>query len=377
MSGPHTKNEGVIEPDCRSAGEWSSLLVRGVSVAALGLVVWLVGTYGPLSALGSSSPLRSFPVLHSSAYLGPPPAIPGILEDRRPQDDSLRFDPERLLADLSILAHDSMEGRRTGTEGGARARRFLERAFDDRNLLRVPDTMGAAADARTRSFPVNGDATRVMGTNVLGRLVGSEFPSRYIVVSAHYDHLGVRGGEVFNGADDNASGVAALLALAQAFERVSPRHSILFVALDAEESGLVGARAFVSDPPIPIDSILLNVNLDMVGRSEANEIYVAGTYHYPALVPLVEAVASESEIHVLMGHDHPDLPSGDDWTMASDHGAFHEAGVPFAYFGVEDHPGYHRPTDTVDRITPDFYVEAVVAILDFVRRADLRGGPFH
>ncbi|TVP74692.1 MAG: M28 family peptidase [Gemmatimonadales bacterium] len=261
-----------------------------------------------------------------------------------------------------------MEGRQTGTPGGDRAQAWLVEEFERRG---IPDLNGT----RTMPFdfvPRGGD-TELEGVNILGWIEGSVHPERYIVVTAHYDHLGVRNGEIYNGADDNASGTAAILEIAGWFRDNPPRHSILVVAMDAEEMGLQGARAFIAEPPVPLDRVVMNVNLDMVSRNEDDELYAAGTYHYPFLAPLVEEAADHSGISLLMGHDSPDLPPGDDWTMSSDHGPFHQAGIPFIYFGVEDHPGYHDPTDTADRITPEFYVEAVETALDFILLADRRG----
>jgi hypothetical protein len=88
---------------------------------------------------------------------------------------------------------------------------------------------------------------------------------------------------------------------------------------------------------------------------------------------MIESVAERAPVRLLTGHDRPDLPPGDDWTMASDHGAFHEVGIPFLYFGVEDHPGYHHPSDTFENITPEFYGNAVETILDFLMGADREG----
>ncbi len=282
------------------------------------------------------------------------------------EQDPGRVDRERLIGDLSILAADSMEGRRAGTPGARRARRFLEAQFDARAFSRV-------GTRRTQEFPLGGRAGDPTGTNVIGVIEGLERPGRYLVVSAHYDHLGASGSEIYNGADDNASGSAALLAVGDFFARNRPRHSILLVAFDAEERGLMGARAFISDPPIVLDSVLMNINLDMVSRSDVGELYAAGTYHYPFLAPLVEEVAERAEVTLLLGHDSPVGPSRDDWTSLSDHTAFHEAGIPFLYFGVEDHRDYHRTSDTFENVTLDFFVDAVETIIDFVQVADREG----
>jgi hypothetical protein len=279
-----------------------------------------------------------------------------------------RIDGERMLADLSAFAHDSLEGRRTGTAGGEKALAYLVRAFDGRGLDRI-----GGERAHPFEFTGRGGGDAQSGVNVLGLVPGTVHPDRYIVVSAHYDHLGVRNGQIFNGADDNASGTAAILALATWIRDNPQRHSFLFVAFDAEEMGLQGARAFVSGPPVARERIVMNVNLDMVSRSPAGELYAVGGYHYPFLAPLIAEVAEASRIALLTGHEGPGLPPGDDWTGSSDHAPFHQAGIPFVYFGVEDHPGYHQPTDVAEDITPVFYVEAIETALDFLLVADREG----
>jgi Zn-dependent M28 family amino/carboxypeptidase len=206
--------------------------------------------------------------------------------------------------------------------------------------------------------------------NLVGSVRGSATPDRYIVVTAHYDHVGVRNGEIFNGADDNASGTAALVELARQLRQNPPAHSVLIVALDGEEGGLTGAREFVRAPPVPVSGIVVNVNLDMVGRNDKGELYAAGTSHYPFLRPYLDSVATRSSITLTFGHDNRDGPRSDDWTSQSDHAAFHRAGIPFIYFGVEDHPDYHRPTDVAERLMPEFFAGAANTVLDAIRTFD-------
>jgi Zn-dependent M28 family amino/carboxypeptidase len=190
-----------------------------------------------------------------------------------------------------------------------------------------------------------------------------------LVLTAHYDHLGVRNGSIYYGADDNASGVAVLVALARQCQRSPWMHDAIFVAFDAEEMGLQGARAFVKALPIPSHrTIALNVNLDMVARGDKNELYVAGTSHRPELKAILAPVAARAKIKLLFGHDTGG--GQNDWTKQSDHGAFHEAGIPFLYFGVEDHPDYHKPTDTADKIDPTFFYQSALTILDAVSTVD-------
>jgi Zn-dependent M28 family amino/carboxypeptidase len=291
-------------------------------------------------------------------------APPPHLETAAPAAPVAAVDSAVLMRDISVLAHDTMEGRLVGTPGSERAQRFLLRRFAEIGLQRF-------AGAYEQPFTFERQGEQLRGVNIVGYVRGSARPDQYIVVTAHYDHLGIRNGEIYVGADDNASGTAGLLALAQHFVRHQPRHSIIFAALDAEEGGLRGARAFVASPPVARQSIVLNVNMDMIGRNDANELYVAGTHHYPQLLPFIQRVAAVAEVRLIPGHDTPNPANpSDDWTMASDHGAFHEVGIPFLYFGVEDHPDYHRPTDTMAGIQPGFYNRAVRTVLAAVRLLD-------
>ena len=288
---------------------------------------------------------------------------------------TLRIDADRMLADLRFLSSDELAGRMTGTPGNERAREHIRAAFLRHGLEPLGDSF-------THDFSFTGrrDGAEYHGVNVVGRIRGTRFPDRHIVVTAHYDHVGIgqpdeRGDSIYNGADDNASGTAALLTLAGYFRANPPAHSIVFAALDAEEMGLQGARAFVADPPIPLESVLLNVNMDMISRNERDELYAAGTHHYPFLRTYVERVAARAPLSLRMGHDRPDLPRGDDWTSASDHGAFHAQGVPFLYFGVEDHPDYHRPSDEYENIDPDFYTRAARTVLGVILEVDRDPAP--
>jgi len=275
------------------------------------------------------------------------------------------LDRAGLLEDVRVLSADSMAGRRTGTPGGVKARAYVAAAFARAGLK--PFEGGYA---RGFSFATGRDSTRVEGANLVGYLEGSERGDRFIVVSAHYDHLGVQNGQVFNGADDNASGTAALVAIAEYFAAHRPRHSMIFAAMDAEEAGLRGAQAFVAAPPVAREAIVLDVNLDMVSHSERGELYAAGAHHYPALRPYLERLAARAPVKLLLGHDAPTLPPGDDWTSSSDHGAFHAVRIPFVYFGVEDHADYHRPTDDFETITPEFFVHAAETVAAFIADVD-------
>ncbi len=176
-----------------------------------------------------------------------------------------------------------------------------------------------------------------------------------------------------NGADDNASGTSAVMQLAKYFSTVKPEHSIIFATFDAEESGDLGSKAWVDSLPVPVASVLIDINMDMIGRNVNNELYAAGPTKYPQLAPLVNAAiaCAPAAVKLISGHDGgPGTTGRDDWTDQSDQGAFNKKGIPFVYFGEEDHPDYHKAGDQVERLMPAFYVTSARIVADFVRRFD-------
>jgi Zn-dependent M28 family amino/carboxypeptidase len=287
----------------------------------------------------------------TSAEAPPAPAAPAV--------------DAQLWSDLSILAADDMQGRGPSTPGGEKARAYIVSRFEE---------MGIAAPAMGRLQPFQATSRRgatVNGVNVLGVIPGTRRGDRYIVVTAHYDHVGAPDGVIHNGADDNASGVATMLALAAELKRRAPEHSVIFVAFDAEESGLLGAKHFVEAPPVPLESIALNLNFDMTARAETDsKLWVTGTYQHPSFRPLLEGIAPVGGISLAFGKDTPQDTGANNWVEASDHGAFFRANVPFLYLGVEFHPDYHQPTDDVERVQPAVFQSSTTLAIQSFRALD-------
>ena len=263
------------------------------------------------------------------------------------------IDARQLVDDLRVLSSDEMAGRQARSAGGANARRLIAARFRAAGLEPVGEGYEHAFGGTARS---GGAAPAPGGVNVIGRVVGTGPPGRYLVVSAHYDHVGVRNGQIFNGANDNASGAAALSVIAAYFTRHRPVTSIVFVAFDAEEEGLAGSRAFVGAPPVPATSLIANLNMDMIGRDEFDTLWASGARRFPVLEPFLKRVAASAPIAFRMGHDDPSAPGGDDWTRSSDQWAFIEAGIPALYIGVEDYRYLHKPDDDFETMMLDFYV---------------------
>jgi len=271
-----------------------------------------------------------------------------------------KLDTLQLLHDLQALSADSLQGRKACSVGSKKAQAYILTAFQQSHLQAFNGNY-----KQIFSFSANGVECNE-ATNLVGYISGDS--SGCIVLSAHYDHLGVVNGKTYYGADDNASGVAAMLAFIKYFTQNKPRHTLVFAIFDAEEAGLLGAKAFLNNLPFEKKRLALNVNLDMVSRNAQNELYAAGAKHYPFLKPYLEQTAKISAVKLLLGHDHG--LGFDNWTYSSDHAPFHEAGIPFVYFGVEDHADYHQPTDTFANIDPPFFFNAAATILAAVLAFD-------
>ncbi len=276
---------------------------------------------------------------------------------------SALIDSVQLLKDLRVLSSDAMQGRQPGTPGGEMARAFIIERFKASGVA----PFGASYEQEF-SFPIRGSNTAMRGVNIVGHVDGKRRPRRYIVVSAHYDHLGIRNGQVFNGADDNASGVAALFAIGKYFTVHPPANSLILAAFDAEESGLRGSQAFVRQPPVDADLLAIDLNPDMIGRAPDDKLFVVGTALQPFLRPFVEAIAARAPVNLLIGHEDPKQP--EDWTRDSDHYSFIQAKIPALYFGVEDFDQHHKATDDYETITYGFYVHAVETLVQAVEQFD-------
>lgn len=270
------------------------------------------------------------------------------------------FDEDQLLERVRVLSSDSFEGRATGERGNDSARAYIIAQFKKLNIEPFNTKYEQAF-----SFDRRGVAYEAK--NVLGAIRGTKFPDKYIVISAHHDHLGIKNGTIYNGADDDASGVSALFSIAEYLSENPPNHTVIFASFDAEELGLQGAKHFVNT--IDKEKLLLNINMDMISRSPKNELYVVGSRYETSLKTLIEAFNNPTDSKLLVGHDGSD--GKQDWTYSSDHGPFHKEGIPFLYFGNEDHESYHKPTDDFDAITPKFYINAVRIILSIFNAIDV------
>jgi hypothetical protein len=257
-----------------------------------------------------------------------------------------------LAADVAFLAAPALAGRGTGTPGLDSAAAYIGRAHQRLGLAGVfartcPD--GApCAPTPFQFFDAGGSIGRNIAVVVAG--TDSTLRAQYVVVGAHYDHIG-RGGRgardpelgsaVRPGADDNASGSAAVLALARRLATRPPRRSVLLVHFDAEEIGLVGSRVFVKHPPVPLTSIVLMLNLDMVGRLQRQPLTVDAPTSPAQVRVLVEQAARDAGLRPV----YSSVLEG-----RSDHASFAAARIPTVALFTGFHADYHRASDVAARL---------------------------
>ena len=248
-------------------------------------------------------------------------------------------DEVKLKAHVVTLASPEYQGRRGA--GGRKAADYLVEQFQ---ALKLGPLFEGSYD---QAFP-----GKEPGRNVGAVLRGSDAKLRdeWVVVSAHYDHLGTRGGVVYPGADDNASGVAMMLELARTFATRSPapRRSLMFVGFDLEEAGLYGSRYFVEHSPVPLDRIKLFLTADMIGRSLGGVcepyVFVMGTEHIPTARAWLTDASNDPSLSVgLLGSDILLLDR-------SDYGPFRARKVPYLFFSTGENPLYHSPADSADTV---------------------------
>jgi aminopeptidase YwaD len=258
---------------------------------------------------------------------------------------------EWILDQVRLLSAPEMEGRGSGTPGADRAAAHISGVLREAGLAPAGD---GGSFLQAFSVPSGAPLGSPAGTaNVIGILPGRDprLRSEAIVVGAHYDHLG-RGGHaslaldqrdtIHHGADDNASGTAAMLALARAFAAMggAPR-TLVFVAFSGEEMGLLGSRHYSKNPAWLLERTVLMLNLDMVGRLRHQRLYVGGVDSGTGLREVLTEAARDLPLSLEL--------RGDPWAP-SDHSTFYQAGRPVLFFFTGVHADYHRPSDTWEKI---------------------------
>lgn len=226
------------------------------------------------------------------------------------------------------------------------------------------------AKGKSKAITLKSDFTLVQdksakvlaGQNILGFVEGTDKKEEIVVVSAHYDHLGKRGDDIFNGADDNASGTTTVLELADAFQKAKlagngPRRSILFLLVTGEEKGLLGSAYYAENPIFPLNNTVVDVNIDMVGRYDnkylpdsSKYIFVIGSDRLSTKLHEINEQVNDKYSHLILDYTFNSEDDPNRYYYRSDHYNFAEKGIPAIFFFNGTHEDYHRPSDTPDKI---------------------------
>ncbi|HEX8561517.1 MAG TPA: M28 family peptidase [Flavobacterium sp.] len=276
---------------------------------------------------------------------------------------------EELKTHLDIIASDEMEGRDTGSPGQKKAGQYLISQYKASDVphptaatdyyQRIPAAFFAKSP-RSKALPDS--------ENVWAFIEGTEKPEEIVVVSAHYDHVGIKNGQIHNGADDDGSGTAALLEIAEAFMEAKkaghgPKRSVLILHVTGEEHGLHGSRFYSENPLYPLANTVADVNIDMIGRRDDihpetnNYIYVIGADRLSTDLHKIVVEANQKFVNLDLDFRFNAADEPNRYYFRSDHYNFAKNGIPSVFFFNGVHADYHKPSDTPEKIEYDAFTK--------------------
>lgn len=205
------------------------------------------------------------------------------------------------------------------------------------------------------------DVKELNSENVLGLIEGTDKKDEYVVITGHYDHLGIDGDKIYNGADDDGSGTTTVLALAEAFAAAkdsgfAPRRSILFMTVSGEEKGLLGSEYYTDHPVYPLENTVCNLNIDMVGRLDEkhadnpNYVYLIGSDKLSTELHQLSELANKESVNIELDYTYNDPKDPNRYYYRSDHYNFAKNNIPVIFYFNGTHDDYHKETDTVEKI---------------------------
>jgi hypothetical protein len=282
-----------------------------------------------------------------------------------------------LYKHIEVLSSDSLEGRETGKPGQKMAAEYIANHFkkigipsykrktyyqkfkvkSERHICKCDDCDLAFFK---RIFKSN---QTIRGENVLGYIEGSDLKDELLIITAHYDHLGKHDSLIFNGADDDASGVSAALEIAEAFILAKkaghgPRRSILIMPVSGEEKGLLGSRYYTDNPIYPLENTVANLNIDMIGRLDdwhdnGNYVYLIGSDRLSYDLHNLNEKINDDYIGIDLDYRFNDKDDPNRYYYRSDHYNFAKNNIPVIFYFNGVHEDYHKPSDTIEKIDFD------------------------
>ena len=271
-----------------------------------------------------------------------------------------------LSKNLHVIASDEMEGRNTGEAGQKKAGLYIIEQYKALGIKNPPGSTDfyqkVPSEFMKKGFsPKLGDSE-----NIWAFIPGSEKPEEVVIISAHYDHIGMKNGEVFNGADDDGSGTVSLIEIAKAFaeakkEGHAPKRSILFLHVTGEEHGLHGSRYYAENPLFPIKNTVADINIDMVGRRDTigshkengKYVYVIGSDRLSSELHSINEEVNKKYVGLNLDYTFNARNDPNQFYFRSDHYNFAKKGIPSIFFFNGVHEDYHGANDTADKIEYD------------------------
>jgi len=267
---------------------------------------------------------------------------------------------KELKENLYVYASDYFQGRETGTLGQRRAVDFLQNFYSTQGIEEAKGT-----DNYTQPMKLNIKGVEVETENVAAIIKGSKFPEEYIVISSHLDHIGIKNGEINNGADDDGSGTVALLEIAEAFKMAAdvgqgPKRSLIFLHVTGEEKGLLGSSYYANNPLYPLAQTMTNLNVDMIGRTDPkredkdpNYIYLIGADRLSQDLHDISEATNTKYTQFKLDYTFNEEKDPNRFYYRSDHYNFAKNNIPVIFYFSGTHEDYHKPGDTPDKIMYD------------------------
>ena len=294
---------------------------------------------------------------------------------------------------INILASDSLEGRETGKPGQKMAAAYIANHFKEIGIppykrktyfqkfkVKSKRHVCKCDDCDLTFFKRVFKSNQIIrGENVLGFIEGSDLKEELIIITAHYDHLGKHDSLIFNGADDDASGVAGAMEIAEAFmlakkDGKGPRRSILIMPVSGEEKGLLGSKYYTDNPVYPLNNTIANLNIDMIGRlddwhSTGNYVYLIGSDRLSYDLHNINEEVNNKYTKLDLDYKYNDEEDPNRYYYRSDHYNFAKNNIPVIFYFNGVHEDYHRPSDTIEKL--DFSKIKTISKLVFLTAWEL------
>jgi hypothetical protein len=265
---------------------------------------------------------------------------------------------------LYVIASDEMEGRETGSKGQKKAGLYMIEQYKKNGISFPKGATDYYQHIPAAFLNARRNENLPDSENIWAYIEGSEKPDEVLVISAHYDHVGIKNGEIYNGADDDGSGTVAVIEMAKAFAKAKkqghgPKRSILFLHVTGEEHGLHGSRYYSENPLFPIANTITDINIDMIGRRDVehaktnNYVYVIGADRLSSDLHNIVVAQNEKYIKLDLDFKFNDPKDPNHFYERSDHYNFAKHGIPSVFFFNGVHEDYHQKGDEPEKIEYD------------------------